>query len=74
VEIEHLLSGDHPADRFPDDRLVVDEEDHAAAWDNRGEGIGAAEWGLRDVHGDDSLSTGGGQRAAPVRPEGAYQK
>jgi hypothetical protein len=60
MEIEGVLSGQHSPDRLADDRLVIDEQDHAATRRGRGERDGGAKWGLRDVHGVDSLSTDSG--------------
>ena len=59
MEIEGVLSGQHASDRLADDRLVIDEQDHAATRSGRGERDGGAK-GLRDVHGVDSLSTDSG--------------
>jgi len=69
MEIDRVLSGQHPSDRLADDRLVIDEEDHATPRLGRGERDRGAKWGLKDVHGVDSLSTDSGRRAAPVRPQ-----
>jgi hypothetical protein len=60
MEIEGFVSGQHASNRLADDRLVIDEQDHAATRSGRGERDGGAKWGLRDVHGVDSLSTDSG--------------